>query len=69
MEDNINQEDPAVLPTDDIIIGEQINVLLNFENIDFSALYDEWQEDKVRVITTAMKIINARQKQILKDMK
>ena len=66
MENNISLEEGDFL---DDVIGEQINILLNFESIDFSQLYDEWQEDKVKVVTMAMKIINARQKQILKDMK
>jgi hypothetical protein len=53
----------------DDIIGEQINVLLNFQDIDFSQLYDDWEADKIRVISLAMKIINARQRQILKELK
>lgn len=54
---------------DDHIFSEQINLLLNMMDMDFTALYDEWQEDKVKVVTTAMKIINTRQKNILKELK
>lgn len=53
----------------DDIIGEQINILINFQDIDYSQLYDQWDTDKIRVISLAMKIINARQRQIFNDMK
>ena len=59
--------EPSV--SDDHIFSEKINLLLNMMDMDFTALYDEWQEDKVKVVTTAMKIINTRQKNILKELK
>ena len=69
MSDDIILEEGEPPISDDTVFSEQINLLLNMMDMDFTALYDEWQEDKVKVVTTAMKIINTRQKNILKELK
>ena len=69
MSDDIILEEGEQSVCDDNVFSEQINILLNMGEIDFSALYEKWEEDKIKVITTAMKIINERQKTILKDLK
>ena len=69
MSDDIILEEGEPSISDDTVFSEQINLLLNMMDMDFTALYDEWQEDKVKVVTTAMKIINTRQKNILKELK
>ena len=69
MSDDIILEEGEQSVCDDNVFSEQINILLNMGEIDFSALYEKWEEDKIKVISTAMKIINERQKTILKDLK
>ena len=69
MSDDIILEEGEESVCDDNVFSEQINILLNMGEIDFSGLYEKWEEDKIKVITTAMKIINERQKAILKDLK
>ena len=68
MSDDIELEEGKGV-SEDPVFEEQINILLNMADIDFTALYDDFQEERIKVISTAMKIINARQKNILKELK
>lgn len=51
------------------IIGEQLDILNYLNEYDHSDLYDDWKEQKIRAISSAMKIIIKHQQAILKGLK
>ena len=51
------------------IIDRQLEILLQLNEVDHSALYDDWNEQKIKVLSMAMKIINRAQTQLFKDLK
>lgn len=53
----------------DDVISDQVNLLFYLQDINFPDLYDNWQEDKIKLVTNCMKIIEAQQKKILKEVK
>lgn len=53
----------------DDVISDQVNLLFYLQDINFPDLYDNWQEDKIKLVTNCMKIIEAQQKKILKELK
>ena len=70
MSDEEKQEEDMILDTgESSIIDAQINVLFNIEDMDHSGLYDDWNEQKIIVISRAMKIIAKSQSIILKNLK
>ena len=70
MSEEEKQEEDMILDTgESSIIDAQINVLFNIEDMDHSGLYDDWNEQKIIVISRAMKIIAKSQSIILKNLK
>ena len=70
MSEEEKQEEDMILDTgESSIIDAQINVLFNIEDMDHSGLYDDWNEQKIIVISRAMKIIAKSQNIILKNLK
>lgn len=63
MEDNEQNQD-----VNDNVIHDQLMMLYDMRELDFSALYDKWEEEKIKVVSTAMSIIQKRQKEILKGI-
>ena len=51
------------------IIGQQLDILNYVNEYDHSNLYDDWQEQKIKVVSNAMKIIIKQQQTILKGLK
>lgn len=48
------------------IIDNQVILINSLFDIDLSDLYDEWREDKIKVITRAIKVIHREQGKLLK---
>lgn len=65
------EELEPIAPTEilDQTISDQVNLLFYLQDINFPDLYDNWQEDKIKLVTNCMKIIEAQQKKILKEVK
>ena len=65
------EELEPIAPTEilDTTISDQVNLLFYLQDINFPDLYDNWQEDKIKLVTNCMKIIEAHQKKILKEVK
>ena len=51
------------------ILQDQIDVIVTINELDHSGLYDDWNEQKIRVISTAMKIIYKIQQATLKELR
>lgn len=49
-------------------IEVQVNLLFNLNEMDHSGLYDDWQEQKIKVISRAMKIIMKAQDKMSKEL-
>lgn len=65
-EEEIQEDAPETLID---IIDRQLEILLQLNEVDHSALYDDWNEQKIKVLSMAMKIINRAQTQLFKDLK
>ncbi len=66
MDELQNGADVLILDT---TISDQVNFLYEMQGLDFSELYDAWNESKIKAVETAMDIIHRRQKQILAEIK
>ena len=53
----------------DEVISDQVNLLFYMQQINFPDLYDAWNDDKIKIVTNCMKIIERRQVEILKEVK
>ena len=51
------------------ILQDQIDVIVTINEIDHSSLYEEWNEQKIKVLSMAMKIIYKTQQLTFKDLK
>lgn len=51
------------------ILQDQIDVIVTINEIDHSSLYEEWNEQKIKVLAMAMKIIYRIQQATFKDLK
>lgn len=59
-------EQEQIDPTDigsvtDTIIQDQINFLYQMNELDFSELFDEWNDLKIKAVKNSMMIIHKRQ--------
>ena len=66
--EELEEEQPET-EIQDPIINDQVSLLFYLQDINFPDLYDNWQEDKIKLVTNCMKIIEAQQKKILKEVK
>lgn len=61
--------EPLPVEIADKTISDQVNLLFYLQEIDFTELYDDFTPDKIKLVAGAMKIIEAQQKKILKEVK
>ena len=60
MEQEINDTEGVGAVTD-TVIQDQINFLYQMGELDFSDLFDEWRELKIKAVKNSMMIIHKRQ--------